>query len=104
MDVYGFDLPALKLIQRYLRNFGVPQECILGSSLCNIFLCDLPLKISETNSASYADDSTPYLLGDSIDNAIKSLEDDSINLFESFPHSQMKGNNDKCYLITNNQT
>ena len=36
----------------------------------------------ETDFESYADDNTPYVLGDSIDNVIKSLEDDSINLFK----------------------
>ena len=36
----------------------------------------------KTDFASYADDYTPYVLEDSIDYVIKSLEDDSINLFK----------------------
>ena len=36
--------------------------------------------------ASYADDNTPYALGDSIDDVIKSLEDDSINLVSRQPN------------------
>ena len=38
----------------------------------------------ETDFASYADDNTFYVLGDSIDDVIESLEDDSINLFNWF--------------------
>ena len=118
LHAYGFDLPALKLIQSYLSNrkqrtkinatyssweeilFGVPQRSILGPLLFNIFLCDLFWIMCETDFASYADDNTPYVLGDSIDHVIKSLEDDSINLFKCFLDNQMKANSDKCHLIT----
>ena len=49
----------------------------------------------ETDFASFADDNTPYALGDGIDDVIKSLEDDSINLFKWFLNNQMKANSDK---------
>ena len=53
----------------------------------------------ETEFASYADDNTHYVLGDSIDDVIKSLEViDSINLFKWFLDNQMKANSDKCHL------
>ena len=58
----------------------------------------------ETDFASYADDITPYVLGDGIDDVIKSLEDDSINLFKWFPDNQMKANSDQCHLITSRQS
>ena len=58
----------------------------------------------ETDFASYADDNTPYALGDNIDDIIKSLEDDSINLFKWFLDNQMKANSDKCHLITSKQS
>ena len=57
----------------------------------------------KTDFASYADDYTPYVLEDSIDDVIKSLEDDSINLFKWFPDNQMKANRNKCHLITSKQ-
>ena len=54
--------------------------------------------------ASYGDDNTPYVSGESIDGVIKSLEDDSINLFKWFLDKQMKANSDKCQLITRKQS
>ena len=80
--------------------FGVPQGSILGSLLFNIFLGDLFQKICETDFAGYADDNKPYVSGDSIDDVIKSLEDDSINLFKWFLDNKMKGNSDEYHLIT----
>ena len=121
LHAYGFDFPPLKLIQSYLSNrkqrtkintmyssweeilFRAPQGSILGPLLFNIFLCDLFWITCETDFASYANDNTPYALGGSID-IIKSLEDDSINLFKLFLDNQMKVNSDKCHLITSKQS
>ena len=58
----------------------------------------------QTDFASYGDDNTPYALGDSIDDVIKSLEDDSITLFKWLQDNQMKANNDKYHLITSKQS
>ena len=54
----------------------------------------------ETNFASCADDNTLYVSRDSINDVIKSLEDDSINRFKWFLDNQMKANSDECHLIT----
>ena len=43
-------------------------------------------------------------MGDSIDDVIKSLEDDSINLFKWFIDNQMNANSDKCHFITSKQS
>ena len=43
-------------------------------------------------------------MGDSIDDVIKSLKDDSINLFKWFLDKQMKENRDKCRLITSKRS
>ena len=118
LHAYGFSISALRLIHSYLTNrkqrtkinssyssweeilFGVPQGSILGPLLFNIFLCDMFFELSETEFASYADDNTPYVEGDNIDEVIKKLENDSIRLFKWFSDNQMKANKDKCHLVT----
>ena len=62
--------------------FGIPQGSIHGPLLFDTFLCDFFEIMSKTDFASYAGDNTPYVSGDNIDDVIKSLNDDSINLFK----------------------
>ena len=58
----------------------------------------------ETDFVSYADDNTPYVSGESIDDVIKSLEDEPLNSFKWFLDNQMKANSDQCHLITSKQS
>ena len=51
-----------------------------------------------TDFASYADDNTPYVVGNKIDVTIK-LQNASLTLFQWFYHNQMKPNPDKCHFI-----
>ena len=112
---YGFSLNALRLIHSYLSNrrqrtninesyssweetlFGVPQ----GSPLFNIFMCGLFFVVNEIDFASYADDNTPFVSGDRLDDVLVSLENASLKLFDWFSNNQMKTNRDKCHLLTN---
>ena len=55
--------------------------------------------MNETDFASYADDNTPYVTGDSIEDVINSLENVSITLFKWFADNQMKANKGKCHLL-----
>ena len=105
LHVYGFSLRALRLIHSYLTNrkqrtrlngnyssweeilFGVPQ-------VPQVFLCDLFLIMKETSFASYADDNTPYVTAENLDEVIKSLEKDSIKLFQWFSNNQLKANHE----------
>ena len=58
--------------------------------------------VSKTDFAAYADDNTPYVEGNNIDEVISMLENDSIQLFKWFSDNQMKANKDKCHLIVSN--
>ena len=112
-----FSIPALRLVYSYLKNrrqrtkinsayscweeiiFEVPQGSILGPLLFNIFLCDLFYMMSDTDFASYADDNTPYVSADTIDEVIKRLKTAYVKLFKWCADNQMKANRDKCHLI-----
>ena len=55
--------------------------------------------MSDTDFAGYADDNTPYVSADTIDEVIKRLETASVIFFKWFADNQMKANQDKCHLI-----
>ena len=117
LNAYGFSIAALRLVQNYLSNrkqrtkinsdfssweeilFGVPQGSILGPLLFNIFLCDLFFIMNETDFASYADDNTPYVVGNNIEDVIIKLQNASLTLFQWFYDNQMKANPGKCHFI-----
>ena len=80
--------------------FGVPQGSILGPLLFNIFICDLFLIMNKVDFASYADDNTPYVIGNGAKEAINSLKEASDELFYWFANNQMKANPDNCHLLT----
>ena len=117
LNAYGFRMAALRLIQNYLSNrkqttkinteysswekilFGVPQGSILVSLLFNIFLCDPFLIMNNFDIASYADDNTPYAVGNNIQELIVKLQNASKTLFQWFSDDQMKSNPGKCNFI-----
>ena len=117
LSAYGVDISAVRFIYDYLTNrkqrtkienhysswrdliFGVPQGSILGPLLFNIYLCDLFMFTDKIDIASYADDTTPYVSGVTLDLTVKSLEKIVDLLFTWFSYNQMKGNEDKCHVI-----
>ena len=117
LKAYGFDEPSLKLMHSYLSGRkqrtkignsyspweditqGVPQGSILGPLLFNIFLCDMFFLLHDIEIASYADDTTPYVSANSIEETISILEDISEKLFQWFTSNQMKANEGKCHLL-----
>ena len=101
LDAYEFKNDALYLIFNYLSNrkqrvktnssfssfqniiSGVPQGSSLGPLLFNIFLTDIFL-FCPTETASYADDNTPYATGDCREKTLQKVEKASNTLFKWF--------------------
>ena len=55
--------------------------------------------VNDINIASYADDNTPYMIADNVDDLVTSLEQASNGLFEWFKNNLLKSNAGKCHLL-----
>ena len=55
--------------------------------------------LDDINIANYANDSTPFVSGDTLLNVITSLENAAEKRFEWFTNNHMKTNHDKCHLL-----
>ena len=55
--------------------------------------------LKDIDIASYADDSTPFIVENNIDNVIASLEQVSDALFNWFKNNRLKDNVDECHVL-----
>ena len=55
--------------------------------------------MNDLEFANYADDNTPFLVGDDLNDVILKLQNASKTLFKWFNHNQIKANPDKCHFI-----
>ena len=81
--------------------FELSQSSMLGPLLFNIFLADLFFIVNDIDIENYADDNTPYVIADNIDDLIKSLEEASTVSFQWFDNNLLKNNPDKYHLLIN---
>ena len=79
--------------------YGVPQGSILGPLLFNIHLCDLFYFLEDLDIASYADDTTIYMVSEKKESVITALETSSSSVFGWFNNNFMKANGDQSHLI-----
>ena len=117
LSAYGFGYDSLKLIHSYLSNRwqrvkietafskwteldeGVPQGSVLGPLLFNIYLNDIFLALEGADVCNFADDTTPYICGQSLSDVLTKLEMFSEKALNWFELNFLKLNPEKCHLL-----
>ena len=84
--------------------FGVPQGSILGPLLFNAYICALFYDIDDLDFASFADDNTQYSCLSNMISFLGQLKGSTDKIVDWFKKKFVKGNADKCHLITSSKT
>ena len=114
---YGVEICSPRLTYAYLTNrrlrtkvgnkysssrdllSGVLQGLILGPLFFSSYFCDLFLLVYDTDTANYADGTTPYVSDDKISAVLASLERSANLMFNWFTDNQIKGNDYNCHVL-----
>ena len=117
LSAYGMGNRALSLILSYLTDrkqrckvgssysdwadvkMGVPQGSVLGPILFNIFINDLFLFLHESLICNFADDTSIYAHGNSVDEVVKKLEVDLKNVLTWFDNNSLVPNPKKFQFM-----
>ena len=71
---------------------------LMGPLFFNIYLNDIFYFVNKCDITNYADDTTPYAVGTTMDTLLNSLEDTKI-LIKWFRDNYFQPNADKCHLL-----
>ena len=117
LHAYGLELPACNLLFSYLHGRkqrvkisnsrsswtvltkGVPQGCILGPLLFNIFMNDMFLFIEKCHLYNYADDNSLDSSSENLTDVLYNLRHDGRNDIEWFAKNGMQANPDKFHFM-----
>ena len=72
---------------------------MLGPLLFNIDCCDLFFEDYSSDFADFADDTTPYECGPTLNEVMNNLETTTEKMFEWFSFNNLKANASKCHLF-----
>ena len=110
LEAYGFSAKSLCLINSYLKNrmqrvkigsvkssqqivkAGIPHGSVLGPVLFEMFINGIFLLKLDSDLCSFADDTTLYACGCSLDEMVPRLENDLSALIEWFFENGMVAN------------
>ena len=117
LEAYGLDKSSLRLMLSYLNNriqrvkigtclskygkikSGVPQGCVLGPLLFNIFINDMFYMNLDCNICNFADDTTLYSCRQSMDIVITEIENTLTSILSWFDQNGMVANPAKFQMM-----